>query len=473
MRRLIKLATFAMIAALAANCATAQNEARPDVDEVHQTMLRAANAMAELSYRGGYPFIISGDLQTRYNCGHNVYNPFPDETYICIEPPGTPWVGRAFLRAYRATGDEQFMELAMAVGDALATTQLAVGGWRMRQPVTDEWADETVPDDVAAYQRGAFADLDDSRSQGPARFFIELVRDGSTSEHHREALDRALQMLLDAQYPSGGWPQIYPPPENENDYRRYHTLNDASMPNTMLVLLEAWRTFGEQEHLDAVVRGADWLLDVRLPGAAWAQQYYDDFVTGPMIPNHPAPARWFEPMAITASESGAAMNVLTEVWLETGDEKYIEPFDEIVAWYERSRLADGRWARFYELHTNRPLYCTPERIITHSDESLRQGYGWKGGYGNRVFTIAERVKALGRDGILAEREAAPDAERVQQLGKAAAEAIDALDERGLWVVPRGPGSKSRHLTDEIISTSQFQRRMNALSAYLEAVRGAE
>jgi hypothetical protein len=459
--------TAALMLMLCGSCAFAQGDDLPSAEEVEAAIITAATAFSELSYQGAYPYLLSGDLQTRYNCGHGNNSPFPDETYLCIEPPGTPWVGRAFLRAYSATGDERLLQMAMEVGDALATTQLAVGGWRMRQPLSDEWADQEIPEEVTgAYQRGAFADLDDSRSQGPARFFIELVRDGSDTERHREAMERALQMLLDAQYPSGGWPQIHPAPENEADYRRYHTLNDASMPNTMLVLLEAWRTFGEQEYLDAVVRGADWLLDVRLPGAAWAQQYYDDFVTGPRKPNHPAPARWFEPIAITASESGAAMNVLAEVWLETGDEKYIEPFDEIVAWYERSRLDDGRWARFYELHTNRPLYCTPERIITHSDESLRPGYGWKGAYGNRVFTIAERVNTLGRDGILAEREAAPDAERIQQLGRAAAQAIDALDERGLWVSEHGP-------EDENIRTGDFFNRMNTLSAYLEAVRGAD
>ncbi|MGI5819892.1 MAG: pectate lyase [Armatimonadota bacterium] len=450
---------------LFASCAVAQEDALPSAEEVEAAIIRAATAFNELSYHGAYPYLLSGDLQTRYNCGHGNLQPFPDETYMCIEPPGTPWVGRAYLRAYRATGDERLLAMAQEVGDALATTQLAVGGWRMRQPLSDEWADSDC-DAPGAYQRGAFADLDDSRSQGPALFFVELIRDGSTSERHREAMDKALGMLLEAQYPSGGWPQIYPPPENEGDYRRYHTLNDASMPNTMLSLLAAWRSFGEQRYLDAVVRGADWLLDARLPGAAWAQQYYDDFVTGPLIPNHPAPARWFEPIAITASESGAVLNVLTEVWLETGDDRYIEPFDEVVEWYERSRLEDGRWARFYALHTNRPLYCTPDRIITYSDESLRPGYGWKGAYGNRVLEIVERVNTLGRDGILAQRETAPDAERVAQLGGAAAAAIAALDERGLWVSERGPD-------DANIRTDEFFNRMNALSDYLEAIHGAE
>ena len=463
----MKLVPLAVIIAIAlASCAIAQENDLPTVEEVEEAIVRAATAFSELSYQGGYPFLVSGDLQTRYNCGHNVLRPFPDETYLCIEPPGTPWVGRAYLRAYRATGDERLLEMATEVGDALATVQLEVGGWRMRQPLTDEWASESIPAEVeGAYQRGPFADFDDNRSQGPIMFFVELVRDGSTSEGHREAMERGLQLLLESQYPSGGWPQIYPPPEDEYDYRRYHTINDATIPDCMRTLLLAYRTFGNEEYLDAVIRGADWLLEVRLPGAAWAQQYYDDFVSGPLIPNHPAPARWFEPMAITAGESNSVISILTEVWLETGDDRYVEPFGEVAEWYENSRLEDGRWARFYELHTNRPLYCTPERIITHSDEDLRPGYAWKGGWGNSVLRTIERVQELGRDRMLAEREAVPDAERIAQLGRAAAEAIDALDERGYWVTERGP-------EDENIRSDEFRRRLGALSAYLEAVRAA-
>ncbi len=135
----------------------------------------------------------------------------------------------------------------------------------------------------------------------------------------------------------------------------------------------------------------------------------------------------------------------------------MEPFGEVAEWYESSRLECGRWARFYELHTNRPLYCTPDRVITYSDEDLRPGYGWKGNYGERVFGIVERVKELGRDGILAERDAVPNDEEIKRLGRAAMEALDALDERNLWLETR-------------ISCSNFNRRMGELCAYLEAVQ---
>lgn len=438
---------------------------QPSRDEVRDGLLRAAEAFYDLSHKGGYPFLISGDLQTRYNEGHGPLRPYPDETYISIEPPSTPWIGRSFLRAYRATGDERFLAMAGETGDALATVQLANGGWRMRQRLTDEWAD-SVADDPAVYRREPVADFDDNRTQGPALFFVELIRDGSESEIHRRAMERALDLLLDAQYPSGGWPQIYPPPESERDYRRYLTVNDATIPDAMKTLLAAYRAFGDERHLDAVLRAADWLVEVRGEGNVWAQQYYDDFITGPRKPNHPAPARWFEPAAFTAAESVSVIEILIDVWLETGDERYVDFFGELRTWYEDARLEDGRWARFYELHTGRPLYVSPDRIVTYSDGNLRPGYAWKGNWGERALRLLDRVDALGRDEMLADREAAPSPERLSRMARAAREALDSLDHRDLWVVAHGPEPAN-------IRADVFNRRIRQLTDYLEALSRVE
>ncbi len=431
-----------------ANSAEAQDEPL-SAEQVREAMLRAAEAFHGLGYQGAYADGYSLDLQTRYR-GRTRFDPWPDDQpdWVETEPPNGGWLGRALLRAFRATGDEYYLQMAEEIADALAGVQTETGGWRMRTRLSQPHGPDTP------------ADLDDNRSQSSILFLIELV-DAGGDERHRAPMQRGLQMLLDAQYPSGGWPQAYPPPEDENDLRRYHTINDSTIPDCMRTLLAAYRAFGNQEYLDAVTRGADWLLQVRLPGAVWAQQYYDDFVTGPLIPNHPAPARWFEPMAITAGESGSVIRILTEVWLETGDDRYIEPFDEVIEWYERSRLDDGRWARFYELHTNRPLYATPDRVITHSDENLRPGYAWKGGWGDSAIQTARRAQELGRDGMLAEREAVPDDEAVQSRMERAREAIEAMDKRGFWI------------QGDRIRTRAFNSNMGAMSAYLEALEQRE
>lgn len=466
----------------------AESEALPTVEEVREGILRAATAFSSISCKGGYPFMVSADLKTRYNAGHGTKGIFPDETCITIEAPGTPRVGQSFLRAYRATGDRRLLNMAMETGDAMATVQLACGGWRMRQPLSDAWADSHKPAHISSqcfYPSPPQADFDDSRTQGSILFLIELVRDGSDSERHKAALKKGLDLLLEAQYPSGGWPQYYPLVLKDgysilNNYRRNNHINDNSIADCMRVLLAAWQTFGGQEHLDALLRAAGWLLEVRVPGAGWAQQYYDDFIKGPQKPNSPAPGRWFEPVAIATSETPGVLEILTEVWLATGDDRYVEPFEEVAGWLRRVQLDEGTWARFYEIHTNRPLYCTPDSVITYSDENLRPGYGWKGPYGNRAFRIVSDVKEKGRAGILAERNGVPGDEKLRQLGLLAREALDALDERNFWVETRTDAAE-KPLTSyiaaedyggtarEFISCGLFNQRMDQLSAYLEAV----
>ncbi|MGM0494064.1 MAG: pectate lyase [Armatimonadota bacterium] len=429
----------------------------PAVEQVEAAMMNAAEAFHRLSYEGAHVDSYSVDLQERYDGRHGTRRAFPadEPDWAETEPPTGGTIGQALLRAWRVTGDERYLEMAQEIADALAIIQTDTGGWPARARLSQPPGS------------GTRSDLDDNRTQSTVRFFVDLVATGE-SERHREVMQRGLDFILEAQYPSGGWPQYYPAPEDQNNYQRYHTLNDASMPDNMRTLLTAWRALGEQEYLDAVIRAADWLLEVRLPNAGWAQQYYDDFVSGPLIPNHPAPARWFEPIALVSSESGSVIRILTEVWLETGDDRYIAPFDEVADWFERSRLDNGLWARFYELHTNRPLYCTPDRIITHSDENLRPGYAWQRNWGEDVFRTVERVKTLGRDGLLAERETIPDDDRVRSLGERAQRAIDTLDDRGYWTYERFVGAVVDH-DDERIWTREFVSNMNAMSAYLEAL----
>ena len=442
---------------LLSNSIAMADDAPLDQAAVADSMMKAAEAFHSLSYQGAHVDSYSVDLQTRYDGRHGTRRAFPDDEpdWVETEPPTGGWIGRTLLRAYRVTGEDRYLEMAEEIADALAMIQTESGGWPSRARLSQPPGP------------GVASDLDDNRSQSTIRFFVELVAAGA-DERHREVMQRGLDFLMEAQYPSGGWPQYYPPAEDQNNYRRYHTINDATIPDCMRTLMVAYRAFGNEDYLDAVIRAADWLLEVRLPGAAWAQQYYDDFVSGPLIPNHPAPARWFEPMAITAGESGSVISILTEVWLETGDERYIEPFDEVVEWYERSRLEDGRWARFYALHTNRPLYCTPDRIITYSDENLRPGYAWKGAWGDGVIRTVQRVNELGREAILAEREAVPTDEQLRARSERAAQAIEAMDERGFWPRERWTGAVTDE-DDTRIWASDFNNQMNALCAYLEAL----
>src|SRR4029077_9180464 len=100
----------------------------------------------------------------------------------------------------------------------------------------------------------------------------------------------------------------------------------------------------------AAERGGAFLILAQMPEPqpAWAQQYDRKM--------HPVWDRKFEPPAITGLESQDALETLLLLHRKTGDRKYLAPIPRALDYLKKSRLPDGRIARFYELKTNRPFY---------------------------------------------------------------------------------------------------------------------
>ena len=96
-------------------------------------LVKAAAYLQSISTNGGYVGIYSLDLQQRY--GEGLYEKARAEE-IWVQPPGTPSVGKALLRAYRITGDAQYLDAARAAGLALAWGQRSIGGWDHRVDVS-------------------------------------------------------------------------------------------------------------------------------------------------------------------------------------------------------------------------------------------------------------------------------------------------------------------------------------------------
>ena len=91
--------------------------------EAREALGRATVFMQSLSVGGGYLWLYSLDLQRR--AGESV----ADADHIWIQPPGTPAVGEAYLRAHAATGEQRYLDAARTVAEALGRCQLASGGW--------------------------------------------------------------------------------------------------------------------------------------------------------------------------------------------------------------------------------------------------------------------------------------------------------------------------------------------------------
>jgi hypothetical protein len=280
--------------------------------------------------------------------------------------------------------------------------------------------------------------------------------------------------MLDAQYPVGAWPQrftgaphdpakhpIRPASIATNwlhewphaDYGGFYTLNDNTQSDCIRTMLAAYRQTGDKRFLESAKRGGEFLVLAQLPEPqpAWAQQYNYDM--------QPAWARAFEPPSVCAGESGGVIRTLGRLYLETGEVKFLKPAPAFFAWLQRSQISSNRWARLYELETNKPIYGDRDGKIHYTLAEIsaerQRGYAWQGSF-DLPETIAwfERMQKDGREKTLANEK------RRSTPSKPGANSVAAILNRqeasGRWTNNTG------------VSMRQYLGNMETLTDYLQA-----
>ncbi|MCA1962779.1 MAG: pectate lyase [Prosthecobacter sp.] len=459
-------------------------DALPDPQEVLNALKKAtAFCTDKLAVQGGYASSWPADL----SLGMTEHS--KSKTVISIQPPGTTTLGLAFVQAWKASGDPQFLEAARAAGKALVACQLASGGWSSDFDFAPEKAakywlhQQVLAGDKDQGKRQNTSTLDDNKTQSALLFLLELAHLPECKEDLvlQETVRFGLESLLAAQFPNGAWPQQFNGPADpatpvkkaaypaewprqwpDVKYISFYTLNDGNHQRAIELLLRAHELTGEARYLAAAQKGGDFLILAQMPDPqpAWAQQY-----------NHamePVWARKFEPPCVTGGESISAMETLHLLYVVTGDEKYLKPLPAAFSWYERSVLPDGQYARFYELKTNKPLYFVKDTYeLTYDDGNLPTHYGFKMDHIQRDLTKLKEQMAQPREKLL-EKRATPTTEKAwtSQAKGAAAKAATALktqNAEGIW------------MTKDKIDGSEVTKHLMALARYLEGARkgGAE
>ena len=438
-----------LIAGLISVCA----EASTTLQDAEVALEKAAYYFREtVSTNGGYLWTYSQDLKERAGEGKAT------ETQIWIQQPGTPSVGFAYLRAYEATGDEVYLEAARAAADALVWGQLESGGWDYKIDFdpkgSQRWYYRRNRGEVEQGKRRNYSVFDDNNTQSALRF-IMAVQKTTGDEKYLSAVKYGLDLMLKSQFDNGAWPQVYPLPSK--GYSRWYTFNDNAINDCIKVMLDAYHIYGNQEYLESAMLAGDFIIASQIPEpqAGWAQQYDHDM--------KPAPARWFEPAAVCGAVTARNMRTLIDLYLETGREKYLEPMPAAIEWLEKSKMEDGKWARFYELGTNKPIYVNMNREVVYEFVNIRSGYSWMGDYGvTSAIALYNKIKSMGREKYLAERDAPQTNEsrrrRLASLEPRVRDVIADLDEQGRWV------------TGGNISCSTFIRNARLLSDYISLSR---
>ena len=337
--------------------------AAPERQAVLDTMQRATAFMTdEVSYRGGYLWNYLPDFSRRWG----EMEAF--DTMIWLQPPGTSSMGHVFLDAYHATGDEDYYEAAEQVAAALAWGQHPSGGWNY---LVDFAGDRSLEQWYATIGRNAWrleefqhyygnATFDDQVTTDAANFLLRLYVE-KLDPRYKVPLDKAIQFVLDSQYPVGGWSQRYPlkhefSKPGRPDYTSYLTFNDEVAAENISFLLLCYRVLGDRRLLDPIVRGMNFFLVTQQgpeqPG--WSLQYTLDL--------KPAAARTYEPRALATHTTASNIAHLISYYYLTGETKFLARVPDAIDWLEARRLPDGPTDRgathptFIELETDTPLY---------------------------------------------------------------------------------------------------------------------
>jgi PelA/Pel-15E family pectate lyase len=220
---------------------------------------------------------------------------------------------------------------------------------------------------------------------------------------YREAFLRGVHYLLSAQFPNGGWPQVWP---LEGGYHDAITYNDNAMVQVMDIMRGV--ADGRDEYAfvpaetraqarKAFERGIQCILATQLKSggklAVWAQQY--DALT-----LEPVSARNYEMPALCSGESDDVMMLLMDQLPNPTIEEQ-RSIRAAAAWFKKTaiygqaygRTPNGRgltptpgagpiWARFYQLDTDKPIFGDRDKSIHDELNELsserRNGYGWFG-----------------------------------------------------------------------------------------------
>ena len=360
------LAAGGAAAALAAAPALARTAPTPDRAAILAAMKRATAFMTnEVAVGGGYVWNVLPDFSRRW--GELEASP----TMIWVQPPGTATVGHAYLDAYHATGDEQFYDAARACADALIAGQHPRGGWNY---VIDTAGEDSLKHWYETIGGNAWrleelqhywgnATFDDAGTAEASQLLLRVYLE-KRERKYRAPLDRAIQFVLDAQYPNGGWPQRFPFVEDGGlhgnpDYTRHITFNDDVAGENIEFLLYAHQALGSNDRrlVDAIQRGMDIFIATQqpMPQPAWGLQHFADTLK-------PAPARTIEPQAFATHTTATNIRSMIGFYRLTGDRKYLARLPEALDWLDQVKtpqalIAPGRTHPTFILEgSNTPVY---------------------------------------------------------------------------------------------------------------------
>src|SRR3984885_10016180 len=312
---------------------------------------------------------------------------------------------------------------AIHVADVIVSFQTPAGGWSKNLDMSGEVrarGQSYTPDNLSKYPGPDDFDAPkdphwnyvgtlDNDATNTELHFLALVS-GATSDAagkpYRASFLRGIRYLLAAQFPNGGWPQVWP---LEGGYHDAITFNDNAVTESAETLTAVAEGSGNYAFIPAELRrqaamSADHALEcilatqviVKGQRTVWAQQH-DALTLAPVA------GRNYEPAALSSGESADVLMYLMK--LEHPSPAVVAAVNAGAAWLKSRAIigqewvggrgdAKGRhleaksdagpiWARYYSITTGLPVFGDRDKTI-HDDVSelsteRRNGYAWYSG----------------------------------------------------------------------------------------------
>ena len=300
---------------------------------------------------------------------------------------------------YERYQENQIVQIA----ENLLAWQNPDGGW----PKNIDWLRVWSPAEIEKEKSGRRTTLDNRNTWSQIDYLAQIYQ-RTRLERYAEAALRGIDYLLENQNSSGGWRGWDVDAITFNDdvmVGVLHTLHVVATDSSHYFFVDENRRIRARQAYDAGIRCIlRCQIKINERQTAWCQQHsHENFA--------PVWARSFEPPSITAGESVGVVHLLMQI--ENPSPEMIQAIQSAVAWFDRVKIAGLRnektaaaetdfpyhfsdfdrvevqdpaappiWARYYDLQTEQPIFCTRQKKITQNYTDLsrerRTGYGWYG-----------------------------------------------------------------------------------------------
>lgn len=297
---------------------------------------------------------------------------------------------------------------AIRIADNLLIAQKSYGGWEKNINFHNELT-EIEKEEFIDNKNYIGATIDNDATTTEIRFLAKTNSKHPNDKYH-SAVIKGIDYLLEMQYDNGGWPQFYPVRDEGNHYSRHITYNDNAMTNVLYLLKNILNNHKDFESINfddeyisqiktAVDKGIECILNTQIivdnEPTVWCAQHHN-------ITLEPVGARTYELPSFSGGESVDVVLFLMD--LENPSKEVTNAVEGAIKWFETYKLngirvdyilnEDGKrdrivvedesappiWARFYDLETVEPFFCSRDGIkrskLSEITRERRGGYGW-------------------------------------------------------------------------------------------------